>query len=114
MNGIFLTCLAGSFLTNPVAAAMLPAPSTVFWATAATPVTTAPLTWVTPVTVLPATTGTKEEERGGWCIISAEPQYLRGLAGRKVHKHDTDLTILDFKASTVIGRMCNLSGAALW
>lgn len=59
---MLLTCLAGSFLTNPVAAAILPAPSTVFWATAVTPVTTAPLTWDTPDTVFPATVGTQEEE----------------------------------------------------
>lgn len=50
-----LTCLPVSFLTNPVAAAILPAPSTVFWATAVTPVTTAPPTWDTPDTVFPAT-----------------------------------------------------------
>lgn len=59
----YLTCLAWSFLTNPVAATILPAPSTVLWATAVTPVTTAPLTWDTPDTVFPATVGTKEEER---------------------------------------------------
>ena len=59
----YLTCLVWSFLTNPVAATILPAPSTVLWATAVTPVTIAPPTWDTPDTVFPATAETKEEDR---------------------------------------------------
>ena len=66
-----LTFLAGSRLTNPVAATMLPAPSTVLWATLVTPETTAPPTLDTPVTVFPATVQKKKwreelsgEERG--------------------------------------------------
>lgn len=50
-----LTCLPGSFLTNPVAAAIFPAPSTVFWATLVTPETTTSLIWDMLDTVLPAT-----------------------------------------------------------
>lgn len=50
------TCLANwSFFTKPVAAAMFPAPSTVFCATAVTPVTTAPPTLDTCSLVFSAT-----------------------------------------------------------
>lgn len=105
MWSIFLTCLAGSFLTNPVAAAMLPAPSTVFWATAVTPVTTAPPTWDTPDTVLPATvrtTGRSVFEKGvsredphvvrGWQMLNSQHWWLIGsktnLSGNQ-HKGET-------------------------
>lgn len=55
-----------SFLPKPVAAAMLPAPSTVFCATAVTPVTTASPTFVTCSLVFSATGINQEWQIKGW------------------------------------------------
>lgn len=58
------TCLASwSFFTKPVAAAIFPAPSTVFWATAVTPVTTAPPTLDTCSLVFSATEDKQKMEK---------------------------------------------------